>query len=98
MTILHYAPEAPGHRVPSSLHGRANRWLVADEWFAAFIRDLEASPRRVTALRREARRGVPVSHRRAVQYEQETEQYLKYLRHEREKQDAEEGVEGRVPA
>lgn len=73
-----------------------DRWLVADEWFAQFIRDVEGSAGRVTRLRREAGRGVPKQHRDAVAYEAETENYRKYLRFERSK-DAEVGNNPHIP-
>lgn len=60
----------------------SDRWLVADEWFASFIRDLESHAGRVVRLKREAGRGIPKHHRAAVEYEQQTENYLKFLRHE----------------
>jgi hypothetical protein len=58
--------------------------MTADEWFAAFLRDLQASAGRVTRLRREARRGIPASVRHAREFETETENYRRYLRHEQE--------------
>ncbi len=56
-----------------------DRWTVADEWFAEFIRTLEASPFRVACLRREARRGVPAAELRARDFEEQTEQFRRFL-------------------
>lgn len=60
-----------------------DHWTVADEWFAQFLRELQASAGRITRARRESGRGITKQHREAVEYEKQTEQYRRYLHHER---------------
>lgn len=63
----------------------SDRWTVADEWFAQFIRDLEGHAGRVVRARREPGRGITPQHRAALEYDAQTENYLRFLRHEQTK-------------
>lgn len=69
-----------------------DRWTLADECFAVFVRDLQAHAGRVTRLHREAGRGLTRAHREAVEYTTQTEMYVKYLRHERQHHDGAEDM------
>lgn len=58
-------------------------WKFSDEWFADFIAELEASPRRRKNLRRERILAIPVKETLQRQFEDETEQLRRYLEGER---------------
>lgn len=66
-------------------------WRLSDEWFAAFIEELEASPRRRTRMKREAIKALPISESIAVAFAEKTEQLRRYLAAERERWLADQG-------
>lgn len=66
-------------------------WRLSDEWFADFIEELEASPRRRTRLKREAIKALPIVDALAMAFEEKTEQLRRYLAAERERWLAEQG-------
>lgn len=64
---------------------RSDDWKLSDEWFAEFIEQLEASPRRRRNLRRERIIALPVPETLQRQFEEKTEQLRRYLAVERER-------------
>lgn len=61
-------------------------WKLADEWFAEFIRELEASGPRKRKLFRERRTpALPIKETQAREFQEKTEQLTIYLRTERQR-------------
>ena len=69
---------------PPAEPARAGRWLAADEWMSDFLRRVSEprSRRRRAALTERLERPWDYAIRAAAAYDEETDEYVKYLRHE----------------
>lgn len=65
--------------------GRPTDWGLADEWFADFIDELQGSKVRRRKALAERHKALPVGVTLARKFEQETEQFRRYLAAERKR-------------
>lgn len=70
---------------------RSDDWRLSDEWFEAFIEDIEQNPTHRRRVLREQILAVPVKDTLARAFQEKTEQLRRYLAGERERLLAEQG-------